>query len=165
MRFKKFTLSAILLAGIGFAGLQAQETTAATGGNASGSGGSGSYSVGQVVYSTYTVTTGSVAQGVQQPFELSVVTGIEEAEGITLLVSAYPNPTADYLVLKVDDATRPSFKSIRYQLVDIYGKLLQSDNMAGNETVISMSKLVPAIYFVKVTEDNRLVKTFKITKN
>ena len=82
MRHKKLKLSAVLLLGLGLTGLQAQESVNATGGNASGSGGSASYSVGQVVYTNNTGTSGSVAQGVQQPFEISVVTGIEEAKGI-----------------------------------------------------------------------------------
>ncbi len=73
MKYKNLKLSAILLLGLGLTGLQAQTSVNATGGNASGSGGSASYSVGQVVYTTHTGTNGSVAQGVQQPFEISVV--------------------------------------------------------------------------------------------
>jgi hypothetical protein len=102
MRHKKIKLSAVLLLGLGLTGLQAQTSVNATGGDASGGGGSVSYSVGQVVYTTNTGANGSVAQGVQQPFEISVVTGIEEAKGINLSVSAYPNPTTDYLELKVE---------------------------------------------------------------
>ncbi|MDD4385781.1 MAG: hypothetical protein PHD06_11460, partial [Bacteroidales bacterium] len=68
--------------------VQAQESLNATGGNASGSGGSAGYSVGQMVYTTHIGTNGSVAEGVQQPYEISIVIGIEEAKGINLLVSA-----------------------------------------------------------------------------
>ncbi|MEJ5266144.1 MAG: hypothetical protein WHT29_12590, partial [Bacteroidales bacterium] len=105
MRHKKLKLSAIILLGLGLTGLQAQESVNATGGNAFGSGGSVSYSVGQVVYTTNSGTNGSVAQGVQQPYEISVVTGLEEAKGINLSVSAYPNPTTDYLTLRIDAST------------------------------------------------------------
>ncbi len=71
---------------------------------ASGSDGTASYTVGQVVYTTETGTNGySIAQGVQQPFEISVVTGIKEAKDISLSVSAYPNPTSDYLIVKVEN--------------------------------------------------------------
>ena len=101
MKYKKLKLSAVLLLGLGLTGLQAQESVNATGGDALGSGGSASYSVGQVVYTTNTGTNGSVAQGVQQAFEISVVTSIEEAQGITLL--AYPNPTTDYLTLFIGE--------------------------------------------------------------
>jgi len=162
MRHKKLKLSAVLLLGLGLTGLQAQTSINATGGNASGSGGSSSYSVGQVAYQTHTGTNGSVAQGVQQPFEISVVTAIEEAKGINLSVSAYPNPTTDYLTLEVKEF---ELSNMSFQLYDMSGKLLQSEKITGNQTSIVMSNLVPATYFVKVIQGNKEVKTFKIIKN
>ncbi|MGD0341661.1 MAG: hypothetical protein ABSA76_08155, partial [Bacteroidales bacterium] len=62
--------------------IHAQSTITTSGGNASGSGGSASYTIGQVVYSTITGTNGSSAQGVQQPYEISIITGIAEAKDI-----------------------------------------------------------------------------------
>lgn len=165
MRHKKLKLSAVLLLGLGLTGLQAQTSVNATGGNASGSGGSTSYSVGQVVYTTNTGTNGSVAQGVQQPYEISVVTGLEEAKGINLSVSAYPNPTTDYLTLEVNASTTLSIQSMTYQLYDMSGKLLQNEKITDNQTSIVMRNLVPAIYFVKVVQGNKELKTFKIIKN
>jgi hypothetical protein len=162
MGHKRLKLSAVLLLGLGLTGLQAQESVNATGGNASGSGGSVSYSVGQVAYQTHTGTNGLVAQGVQQPYEISVVTAIEEAKGINLTVSAYPNPTTDYLTLEVKEY---ELSNLHFQLYDMNGKLLQSEKITSNQTSIVMSNLVPATYFVKVTERNKEVKTFKIIKN
>lgn len=141
--------------------VSAQESVNATGVNASGSGGSASYSVGQVVYTTNTGTNGSVAQGVQQPYEISVVNGLEEAQSIMLSVSAYPNPTTDYLILEVTDFHLSPFT---FNLYDMNGKLLQSEKITGNQTSIVMSNLVPATYFVKVVQGNKEVKTFKIMK-
>jgi hypothetical protein len=173
MRHKKLKLSAVLLLGLGLTGLQAQESVNATGGNASGSGGTASYTVGQVVYTTSTGSTFSVAQGVQQPYEISVSTGIEEAKGINLLVSAYPNPTTDFLTLEVKDF---ELSNLNFQLYDMQGKLLQSKKITGNQTNIEMSNLAPATYFVKVyavgrndrtgvTQGEKEVKIFKIIKN
>jgi hypothetical protein len=142
--------------------VSAQESVNATGGNASGSGGSASYSVGQVAYQTHTGTNGSVSEGVQQPFEISVVTAIEEAKGINLTVSAYPNPTTDYLTLEVKEF---ELSNLHFQLYDMNGKLLQSEKITGNQTSIVMSNLVPTTYFVKVIQGNKEVKTFKIIKN
>jgi hypothetical protein len=162
MRHKKLKLSAVLLLGLGVTGLHAQESVNTTGGNALGSGGSASYSVGQVVYTTNTGTNGSVVQGVQQPFDISVVTGIDEAKDIHLVVSAYPNPTTDYLTLKVENYDK---ENLSYQLFDLQGKLLENKKVTGNETSIVMSNLLPATYFVKVIQGNKEVKTFKIIKN
>ena len=89
MRYKRLKLSAILLLGYGLAGIHAQTSINASGSSASGAGGSISYSLGQVVYTTHTGTNGSVALGVQHPYEISVVTAIEEAKGINLSVTVY----------------------------------------------------------------------------
>jgi hypothetical protein len=182
MRHKKLKLTAVLLLGLGLIGLQAQESVNVTGGNASGSGGSASYSVGQVVYTTNTGTNGSVAQGVHQPYEISVVTGIEEAKGINLTVTAYPNPTTDYLELKVypvgnsNRVESEKLTDLSYQLYDMTGKLLQNKKLTGTETQIDMSNYVPATYFVRVyavgrndrtgvIAESKSIKEFKIIKN
>ena len=162
MKHKRLKLRALLFLGLGLTGLQAQTSVNATGGNASGSGGSASYSVGQLAYTTNTGTNGSVSEGVQQPFEISIVTGIEEAKGINLSVSAYPNPTTDYLTLSIGEF---DISNLSYQLYDMNGKLLQNEKITGNQTSIAMGNLVPANYFVKVIQGNKEVKTFKIIKN
>ena len=162
MRHKCLKLSAVLLLGLRLTGLQAQETIPATGGNALGSGGSASYTVGQMVYQTNTGTNGSVAEGVQQPYEISIVTAIEDANGINLSISAYPNPTFDYLTLEVKDF---DFSNLTFQLYDIQGKLLQNEKITDRQSRVLMYNLLPATYFVKILEGNKEVKTFKIIKN
>jgi len=142
--------------------LQAQESVNGTGGNASGSGGSASYSVGQVVYTTNTGTSGSVAQGVQQPYEIWVATSIEEVKDINLSVLAYPNPTTNFLTLITEEF---DVSNLSYQLYAINGKLLQTEKIIGNQTSIDMSNFVNANYFVKVVKNNKEVKIFKIIKN
>jgi hypothetical protein len=152
----------VLLLGLGLTGLQAQESINATGGDATGIVGSANYSVGQIVYTTNTGTNGSVAQGVQQPFEISVVIGIEEANGMTLQCSTYPNPTTAFLMLNVENYDNIN---LSYQLFDTQGKLLQTQKITDSQTRIVMSDFVPATYFVKVMGGNKEVKTFKIIKN
>ncbi len=165
MRYKLLKLSALLLLFLGITGLYAQEAIPATGGNASGSGGSASYSIGQDAYTTITGSNGTVAQGVQQAYEISVVTGLEEVNGIKLNITASPNPTTDFITLIVDASTTLSIQSMSYQLSDISGKLLENKKLTNNETSIDMKNLVPSIYFLKVTSNNKEVITFKIIKN
>jgi hypothetical protein len=162
MRHKIVKLSAALFIGIGLTGLQAQNTIPASGGNASGSGGSVNYTVGQVVYTTNTGTNGSTAQGVQQPYEISIVTGIEKNQDISLEFSVYPNPATDFMKLKIENY---EVQNLRFQLYDINGSLLQNNKVEGNETSIVMSNCMPATYFLKVTDKNKVIKTFKIIKN
>ena len=164
LKYKQIKLIGILFLCLGFTGLYAQEAIPAAGGNASGSGGSMSYSVGQDVYTTNTGSNGSVSQGVQQPYEIFVVTGLEESIGINLNISAYPNPTADFLTLKVDASAQLNFHTMSYQLFDLNSKLLENKKLTGNETGINMKNLVPATYMLKVTDKNKEVRTFKIIK-
>ena len=161
MEPKKIILSAVLFLGLCLQGLRAQEATPATGGNATGNGGSASYSVGQVVYTSNTATTGSVTQGVQQPFEIFIITSLEEAKDISLKYSVYPNPSVDYLTLNMDGDVKTNCSAALY---DINGKLLETKNIEGSETKIGMANLVPALYFLKVTQGDKEMKTFKIIK-
>ena len=62
-------------------------------------------------------------------------------------------------------STSLSIQSMLYQLYDIQGKVLQNQKITGYRRSIDMSNLVPATYFVKVIEENKAVKTFKIIKN
>jgi hypothetical protein len=142
--------------------LQAQNSISASGGNASGSTGKVSYSVGQVVYTEYTGTNGSVAQGVQQPYEISVVTGIEEASDISMEIVVYPNPATDFIKLKIENY---DVQNLRFQLYDLNGSLLQENKIVGNETNIVMSNYMSATYFLKVTNNTKLIKSFKIIKH
>jgi hypothetical protein len=161
MKNKKTKLNALLLFGVGLTGVHAQEALHASGGNASGSGGSVSYTIGQVVYTTIAGINGSVAEGVQQPYEISVVTGLEEASGINLVCSAYPNPVQKYVTLKIENCDT---EKMTYQLYDDNGKLLETKKAEGTETSIDMGNLVIATYFLKVLRNNQVVKTFKVIK-
>jgi hypothetical protein len=148
----------------GFLGtaLQAQETIPATGGMATGTGGTVSYSVGQVTWNTFTGTTGTVAQGVQQPYEISVFTGIGSIDGIVIECTVFPNPTKGTVKLRVESL---DLKNFSFQLTDINGVLIQDKKIENRETGISMDNLVSAIYFLKVAYKNSEIKVFKIVKN
>jgi hypothetical protein len=147
--------------------LHAQDALPASGGNASGRGGTVSYTVGQVVYTTNSGTNGSVVQGVQQPFEIFIVTGIENSMKINISCTAYPNPATTHLTLKTENAEN---ENLSYQLYDISGKLLEYKKVEANETTIYMEHRPVATYFLKVIQTNKSsspteIMTFKITKN
>ena len=59
--------------------LHAQEGFSTSGGQALGTAGSSSYTVGQTVYDTYTGSTGSVAQGIQQTYDITALLGAAHA--------------------------------------------------------------------------------------
>jgi hypothetical protein len=152
---------ALLLLGFGITTVQAQQATTATGGDASGSGGTVAYSVGQVVYTTYTGSNCSVAQGVQQPYEISTVLGVEDYQ-ISLNAQVYPNPTTNYLTLNIVNS---ELSTLNFQLFDISGKLIESKKIRNTTETIHLENLPSATYFLKVVNNNKEVKTFKIIKN
>ena len=100
----------------------AQETAPSTGGDASGSGGSSSFTVGQVFYTTNTSSTGSVSQGMQQAFEIQTRSN-PSLSTVQLTAVTYPNPSTDYLVLKITDT---AIENLQYTLFDLNGKTITS---------------------------------------
>ena len=159
MRHKRLKLSILLVISLGLTKLNAQEAVTASGGNASGSGGSINYTVGQVVYTSNKSSSGSISQGVQQPYEISIVSEIEDLQGITL--TAFPNPTTNNLTLKIDNKEEKQFVA---SLFDINGKLLLKQVVSNIETTVPMEQFSVSTYFLKVFDGKKEIKTFKIIK-
>jgi hypothetical protein len=159
---KKIHFFLVILCCCGFCTpLQGQETITATGGDATGSGGIVSYSIGQIFYSIFSGTNGTTAQGVQQPYEISVVTSVDILEEINLQCSVYPNPTRGLTKLVFES---PDFKNLRFRLYDINGVLLRDKKVENSQTEISLENLSSSVYFLKVYRNNMEVKVFKIIK-
>lgn len=159
MKHKKtMTSVAFLLLGLG--GLQAQESANTSGGDATGSGGTVAYSVGQVVYTTNSGTSGTVSQGVQQAYEIFTL-GIKEPE-LNISLSVFPNPTADNLTLQISDYNN---EKLSYQLFDMQGKLVNNGQVTAQQTHINTASLPAATYFINVVnQENKQVQSFKIIK-
>ncbi len=77
------------------------------------------------------------------------------------MISAYPNPTTDFLNLKVE---RYEDRNLSYQLFDVNGKIIETKKLKSEQTSINMRNLVPATYFIHIIQNNKKVKTFKIIK-
>jgi hypothetical protein len=163
MRDMKTILLALIIICMSIIGAatHAQNVIPASGGNATGINGSVSFTVGQIVYTTNTGTNGSVAQGVQQPHEISLVTAIENSGDITLESTVYPNPTRGSIKLIVGSS---DYENMRFHLYDINGVLLRDKKIEYRETEISMENLSSAAYFLKIIKNNLEVKVFKIVK-
>ncbi len=149
----------LLLLMMGTGSLYAQEAVPATGGEAIGDGGTVSYTVGQIVYTTNSGENGSVRQGVQQVYEISTDVGLELEE--IILLSTYPNPTTDFLTIKIEDY---DYENLTYQLYDIQGSLVAENLISNNETTVNMNDLVPATYFLNIRNSEETIKVFKIVK-
>jgi hypothetical protein len=162
MQNKRLKLCVFLLFGYGITCLQAQESVNTAGGNTTGTGGTVSYSVGQVFYISNSSKNGMENQGVQQPYEIFEITGNEQTKFIQLTCSVYPNPTTDFLTLEMKQS---NFEGIAYHLTDLNGKVILGKNLESNREIIDMKLLRSGSYFLKVTENQNVIKTFKIIKH
>ncbi len=162
LRHKGLILCAILFFITGLIRLHAQTAIVSAGGNSDSPGqGSVCYTIGQVAFTIVSDAAGSIAQGVQQPYEISVISGFDEANDIDLQVTSYPNPVTDLLKLRL-----PTTKTTELicNLYDINGNLLERIEISSIETTIDMSQLAPSVYYLEVTENHSILKSFKITK-
>ena len=160
-------IGVLVILSFAFAGLRAQEAIATSGGKAVGSGGFVDYTVGQIAYTTNFSENYSVAQGVQQPYEITVETNPQGALDMTLSCLAYPNPVAEFLTLQIEHYVD---EDIQYFLYDAVGKLLTTGNVEKKKTMISMVEYVSSTYTLKVIQQRnesmpRKTKVFKIIQN
>ena len=157
MRIRYYSILFIFFAGTF---LSAQNASVSSGGNANGSGGTVSYSIGQVLYSANASSGGKVTQGVQQPYEIYVLSGLDEKD-IELSVAVYPNPVTSVLNLKTSQQAR----NISIHLYDVKGKLLLDEKINNTDHSISMENFPPSAYFIKVYSGTKELKVFKLIKN
>ena len=137
-----------------------QEIVPSTGGDATGAGGTSSFTVGQVFYTSNTSSTGSVSQGVQQAFEIQTLSN-PGLLTVQLTAVTYPNPTTDYVVLKITDT---ALENLQYSLFDLNGKTIVSKKITTSSTEINTRNFSIGMYLLKLTKKNQPIKTFKIIK-
>jgi hypothetical protein len=140
--------------------IQAQDAISASGGEATGIGGTVSYSVGQLVNNMNIGSNGTVTQGVQQTIEFTVLSN-PELIALTISAVTYPNPTRDYIVLSLTDAT---LTDLSYIMFDLQGRLITKGKVEQEATQIAMKNLSIGVYILKVNRHNQELKTFKIIK-
>ncbi len=141
--------------------MNAQSGNVASGNDASGINGTVNSSVGQIDYTTKSSSAGSVAEGIQQPYEIFIITGIEEKE-ITLNISVYPNPTSETISL---DLGSIDFEKMTYALFNLEGSLISQNFLIKKQTDIPLSGKAAGTYFIKVFNNKNEIKVFKIIKN
>ncbi len=136
--------------------LFAQETTLTAGKDFASSNGNFSFSIGQVVYTSNANSSGSVEQGVQQTYLISI---LEETQKN---ISIYPNPTRDFLNLKIENDTLNEYS---YKLFDLKGKLLLENQVQSEISQIPMTAFPKSSYSLCVTKGEELIQSFKLTKH
>lgn len=141
--------------------INAQESINAGGGNISNYSGNISYSVGQVFYTKINGISGTIIEGVQQPYFVYSSLGVSSNSNINLIMSVYPNPTSDFITLKIQNE---GIYNMEFQLFDLSGRLIIRKSIYESETKIQMESLAGSLYFLKILKNDKPIKNFKIIK-
>ncbi len=143
------------------ADLYAQKSTNTAGGNANGLGGTVSYSIGQVAFSTISNNNVSIAQGVQQAYEIYNI-GINETS-TNFALTIFPNPTSDFVILEVGCFSN---QNLTYQLLDVNNREVNRNQISSHQTLIPMGKYKNGTYFLNVSNEyKKHLQTFKVIKS
>ncbi|MEI6766680.1 MAG: T9SS type A sorting domain-containing protein [Bacteroidota bacterium] len=161
MRSFKRTVLSLLLLCAGVMNLTAQVSTASSGGDATGPGGSVSYTIGQLDYVQSSGGGATVSQGVQQPYEI-FSSSVEEMKGIELSASVMPNPVEGVLTLTIDEN---HYQNLRWSLFDMQGRQIGNNAITSAVTTFQMGDLSSGNYFLKISDNQKEIKSFKIIKN
>ncbi|MBW8522018.1 T9SS type A sorting domain-containing protein [Chryseobacterium chendengshani] len=138
--------------------INAQKALLATGSNAAGGNGSVSYSVGQI---DFTTKGNQIMEGVQQAYEITTLSTTETAGSDKKDILLYPNPFKDFLFV---DFTTNDHRNSEFQLFDSSGKLLKEDKIKESKSEFNFSALPSAMYIIRINQNGKNIKTFKIIK-
>lgn len=140
---------------------QAQQAVGAAGGDATASGGSVSFTVGQVAYTASGTPSGSLSEGVQQPWTV-LPTALQTGPDGQLLLTAFPNPAADVLTLHTNTLVSPSAEA---RLFAADGSLVRQQVLEGPDTSFDLKGLALGKYTLVVRDGDRPLGTFSVIKH
>ena len=159
---KKILTAALLMLPFLWAG--AQSAIVPVGGDVRNATGSISYTVGQVAVQSESSNGGSisVAEGVQQPYEIQTV-GVNNHPEIVLNAKVFPNPTENQFQLSLN-----GFEILQggmcARLYDGAGKLLQNITITDDDTFFQIGHYATGAYLLEVMVGDRAVKTFRVVR-
>lgn len=139
-------------------GAQAQfhDVVAASGAYFKQSTGSITHTIGEVVTHTLTASGQYLTQGFLQG--KAVIVAVDDFPDFAM--SVFPNPVRDLLVMQVE-----SLKDMQYTLHDVTGVLIQRGLVKNERTEIDFSHLSPAVYILRVFDNNQQIRVFQIVKH
>ena len=145
-------------------GMSGQQAILTSGADATGSGGTVAYSIGQVAYTNFGGESGHISLGVQQPHVVIMVD--TDDPGLVVSANLFPNPTSDAVHLEIDrhDFNLIGAGNLVYTIFDIDGRTMRSEILQSPLTVIPVGELSNALYLIKLTNGETVIKTFKIFK-
>ncbi len=117
------------------------------------------WSIGECITATHSGGDYVITQGLHQGNY--VVTSVEDLR-LDISMSVYPNPTTDFISLKVESS---KVEDLQYTITDFSGRVLQTEDLAGDIEQLNFTNYAIGTYFISVMGNNQLIKSFKIIKN
>ncbi len=137
--------------------ISAQENILSSGSDSVSSSGKVTYSVGLIHYKEATGTGGSSSVGAQIPYEVSEVLSIDNFNNS--VVKIFPNPTDNFLNIHLS-----SVENLKYQLIDLSGRKVTSGDLNTLQSKIELTSLETSIYILNIFKENKIIKSYKISK-
>lgn len=141
----------------GFA--NAQQVISSSGNALKNSAGSLSFTLGELVIDTKNAGATTITQGFHQT--KLTITAINVLREQKISISAFPNPTNDFVNLKIE---KGEIRDIGFTLFDLHGKVLSNQKIESTNTEVSFSGYNSGNYLLKVIQKGKEIQTFKIVK-
>lgn len=151
-------ISVFIMGLIGSSQGMAQSGVHSSGGQAGGAEGTVDFSIGQVFYHYAEDETGSVANGVQVPFEL-LITSLSEVIHLSD-ASVFPNPTTGNVQIEM----LSEVSGFHYRLYNINGQLVMNGEVSGMRGQLQADNLTAGVYFLNLIIEDTVEQSFKIIK-
>ncbi len=119
------------------------------------------WSIGELLTETYSADGKLLTQGFHQN-NYTVSTVIAQAPQVDFTITAFPNPTTDFIRLNVEGT---NVENLKYTITDISGKVLQNNRLLENNQQISFANYTVGTYLITISQNKKVVKSFKIIKN
>lgn len=159
MKKQLLTLAAMALFGAIKAQTVMPEVLSSSGGSGQTAQVSLAWTIGEPVTATVSNGTSTLTQGFQQPTLLIATAQNEHNDLLSLLV--YPNPTADFVTLKLDQSNQTPFT---YSVFDNAGKLVNQGKASAANPNISFQGLASGQYTICVLNSNLKQQSISIIK-
>ena len=118
------------------------------------------WSIGELTTETYTGSQNTLTQGFHQG--TYIITNIYENPLLEFTIIAFPNPTSDFISLKVEST---KVESMQYTITDLSSRVLQIGKVLYETKQINFSNYAVGTYLISITQNNQLLKSFQIIKN
>lgn len=131
------------------------------GGQVAATEGSINYTIGQSFYRPFGNAEMSIIPGMQQTYGVTTVS-TETPAYLNVAIDVFPNPTSDFITARVN-GYNPA--ELDYKVLNINGDVLLMGSFESNEMGIDLSTLVPAVYLLQITSEEKYTNTYKIIKH